>query len=333
MRLAPLLLIVISFQVYGQELKIEKSEKDQKYYLIGKCEDVEREILQIEEKAKLVCQCEGSDCKTELTSSLPKRIKEALNFHQKEFGPNCWNSVLYAKGVHDSFKVSEEMNYFLLSPMCEEVVGAPEAGDIITEYDTRYSGGSPGEPPTFFHNVHSFLSLSDTLAFNKNGPEIEKKYEIVRKEDWYKEFKIKEQCRYTGFENSLKEKCSNILVAYRCSNLKDVKDQWIAFKSHSPNATKLAKKIAADKLKLPRFRDLPASVREKMAPFTQGQDLKYNEQDTKFIYLMASPDMKIPSNLVYRDAILELRRLGLYSKIPTEERLMWISVYFRGANF
>jgi hypothetical protein len=325
--------LFFTFESRSSDLSLEKSTQNQKYYLIGNCNEARNEISQINTNFSPECKCEHNICKTELTSALPTRINVALNYTAKEFGPNCWNSVLYVKGVHESFSMSEEMDFYLASPFCEEVEGKQLPGDIITQYDTRFAFN---DLPTFVFNVHSFISLSDTFAFNKNGPEIDYPYEIIRKDDWMIDFKIKKECQFSGIKKGLESKCDSILVAYRCSKLESIKEKWMAYKRQLPHSLQddaikdltpymknnLAQELAERKLKIPDFAITPKSIKNKM--------FGHKKEDYLFVFFMASPDMKIPHSLAFSDAIKEARRLKFYSKLPYDERLMWMNVYFRG---
>lgn len=162
-------------------------------------------------RAKATGQTQSSSsfsCKRAQKGQFELKVLECLpelarNFHQKKLyrsGPNCWGTAMSFNGLFSRprFMWSEEMRYWLESPLCRKLAPGEEKrpGDVINVFGPEYvlsgvktplegkeflaaltSGrlGSvesdrPAGPTGYQTLMHSVIYLTPELAFGKDSP-------------------------------------------------------------------------------------------------------------------------------------------------------------------
>lgn len=139
-----------------------------------------------------------------------------LNFLNNQYslfeGPNCWNSVLYLKGISPSINYSDgEMVFWLNSPLCEQTIHA-QKGDIVDFAVLNETGDN-------YNTFHSYLYLSDKIGFTKNGPDKEENYHMTSHEDVAKFYELDfKNCSNKSYQEGIALNCEEISTYYRCKD-------------------------------------------------------------------------------------------------------------------
>jgi len=320
------------------------------YFLVGSCDQALAEIKKISPNSHPACVCHKNVCKTELTSHLSTEIQKMLKIVPDlttDVGPNCFGSVLYAEGLNPNLEnsINENIELFIYSPFCEEVKGRPAQGDIIhilySHNNWAKINGEAINGPDFLGDNHTYLALTENLAFNKSSPDPADPYEIINVNNYLDREKIPEVCRFTGVEHALSKKCADIAVAYRCKNLKAVQ---IIDNNSAPSDKSSYKdamiSLARQKLNIPKFRDLPQNLQEAFLEnrkregyFNHNGKIEqmidmFNDYTAR-IYILAAPDMTVTPMKKDYEIILQARKLGLYPKASLEDRIKWANIYFQ----
>jgi hypothetical protein len=289
-------ILIISFS-FAQEVSF--IDKKPKYFLEAKtCMELNNQIDQFnllklkQPSLKSKCLCQNK-CRIEISSLLPEKLIKLLSMSREE-GPNCFNSVLFLKGIASSPSYSEaELEYWLDSPLCTQVSpGQPKPGDIInftyiSDITKKYA------------QMHSFLHLSNEMVFTKDGPEKKESYRITNYKDVIEKFGgLEPDCKnITKFQGS-KIGCEKISTYYRCEKFEDfiskevdidlnVLNSYKKLKSESQCITgdlsnsnkkmnelaaqnlKILNALASDNLKIPNFESLPTSIQAKINNLAQ----------------------------------------------------------------
>lgn len=193
-----------------------------------------------------------------VSSCLPKFVKENQNKKLYRDGANCWGTAMSFKSISDKprFVWTEEIMYWQESPLCEVVKDKKDlrAGDIINTYGPEYifereeySKGTmfwnalyPGrftESPvksgySGFHNfLHSETYVSDELSFGKDSPNKLDRFNFHHMREVYgrpRDVGCQENQSMSPHirqfqkepKNIKGSRCGYFSLAYRCKNLK-----------------------------------------------------------------------------------------------------------------
>jgi len=194
-----------------------------------------------------------------VSTCLPKFVKENQNKKLLNTGANCWGTALSFKGIskRPRFVWTEEIMYWQNSPICKKVAVQDEleAGDIINIYGPEYiferdefSKGTKFWNALYpsrvtaapvqsgysgYHNfLHSETYISDELTFGKESPNkldqftfrnMREVYGRSRNKNCQENQSLSPHIReYQKKPKSIKgSKCDYFSIAYRCQNLND----------------------------------------------------------------------------------------------------------------
>lgn len=289
-------ILILSFS-FAQEVSF--INHNPKYFLEAKtCKELNQQVEQFKllnsKQASLENRCICEDrCRIEVSSLLPEKLVKLLS-KTGQSGPNCFNSVLFLKGLASSPSYSEaELEYWFNSPLCTQVSpGLPKPGDIINI--TYMSDITKKYTP-----IHSFIHLSNEMVFTKDGPDKEESYRITNYEDVIEQFNgLESGCKNLTKFQGLKNGCEQITTYYRCENFEDfiskeadidqdvlrsyeklkIESQCITNDSSDSNKKingfaiqnlKVLNSLASEHLKIPRFESLPVSIQVKINNLAQ----------------------------------------------------------------
>lgn len=362
------LICILSFLISLQTLAtdVEIFERDGRHYLRGACEAAADEIKFINPTGSPQCQCSNLACETELTSHLPERIAFTLKHpFLKAEGPNCWNSVLYSKGLDQGLYISD-IEFWFSSPLCKAVKGPAIPGDII---NIRRKNKATG----FFFQSHSFMLISPQVAYNKSSPDKNDPYELVNPEVPFERLNLEGQslgfdprqvCKQSSPEEAEKLGCELFSEVYRCEKLDEIfkagndKDELLAereVKALSEISTQASISGVEIKFKplVKRLRNLRKLALNKLGAMKLYQLHKkalntsiyeyYNggfddvetptEEEKMLIFtemlLYASPDMDLTILSPEKKEFVNIfRSKGITSHLPPKTRLFWAQVYW-----
>ena len=103
-----------------------------------------------------------------------QQVQTLLHTSIASYGPNCWNSALFASGLTDSIHPSSPAEYWhwMNSPFCKVV----PSGEALRYGDLGSVFSGDGK------HYHSFMRMNDDLIFQKAGPESSHKWEMTKYE-------------------------------------------------------------------------------------------------------------------------------------------------------
>lgn len=128
-------------------------------------------------------------------------------------GPNCWNSVLFSKGISPGIYYSDgEIEFWLQSPLCEEVK-KPQKGDVVDISRLSDSGQD-------YSSTHSYIYQSVNTGFTKNGPSKDEPYQLTSLENINNYYELTDsKCMNKSRAEGLGLKCELVSTVYRCRNI------------------------------------------------------------------------------------------------------------------
>jgi hypothetical protein len=349
-----LLLIVFVFSAWSSELEL--LVENERVLLSGSCLNVKDQLKQLTGLNTPDCNERQSTHSIDILPHLPKRIGQSLTLKEPNFnGPNCWNSVLYAKNMHQGLHFSaNEVEFWLSTPLCESVVGMPKNGDILNINEITDAGA--------IMEYHSFLALTDKIAFNKKSDLKTDPYEIVFIEDYLDKSNIDSDCRFMGFSKS-SSKCPFVVNSFRCKKFDSILDNLP--KEHQQQMKVFLKEASEDiqnalffntyanlqvlekeldktindslsaigmKDKIPdslvmAFDKYARTVYEPVLANSSGIFRPGEDMAVKF-FILASPGFYPRASAIsYKEILLEAKRTGYFSTLNTDELLAWSQVY------
>jgi hypothetical protein len=141
------------------------------------------------------CDCPAR-CEYDVSAFVPDFVYEAQGVCPMKPGPNCWNTSLVSAGITSKMRYtsSEEMNFWMTSPLCRERANDEEiqAGDIIAIRDQR------GQ------EVHGFVHLTNELSYSKNGYSNHTWFSLQSPENVYRVYDVEKECQ--GLHSNLVDK-------------------------------------------------------------------------------------------------------------------------------
>jgi len=167
-------------------------------------------LIQANPNANGLCEVRISDC-------IPNLVLKLHDFTPKHWGPNCWNTVLTMNKILPAIRktTAKEMSFYLNSPLCRQLKDqeTKNPGDIGNFQD--YTFNRPIE-------YHSFIYISENMAFTKDGPSNRLPYLLRKTEDVFVgDYSMPLECR----TSQLAKSCKKTLTYYRCSPIESFLNQ------------------------------------------------------------------------------------------------------------
>lgn len=303
-------------------------------------------------------------------------FEERLSYLLKEYksnqnGPNCWSSVLFLSGLSPTIAFSsDEIQFWLTSPLCKEIKKDFQRGDIFDISSTIHTPILPAQ--TVYTSNHSFVYLSDNNFLTKNGIHQDEPYKVSSLQDLLSQYAANPEgnkdinCSHISSEQALKQGCEDILKAYRCESIDKVlgkssqtlKQDYSTFidtvncvntEIFSDNSTNNfekeieslilpIKKMALNKLGYNDLSVNPTSVRNKLKNLILEEDEFLNEdeiQDKLELYFIYSRFNSITLNKKTE----EYHAFQFYKKataplenISFEDSLLYAQMFFSSRN-
>lgn len=190
--------LLLTVSSYAQNVSVSRHSQNRRIQLYSPvpCGEVERQAEALrqwklslgEPVAATNLRREDGWCFLDVDGVTPDIIRERYSTFARENGPNCFNTALTAAGVLSHLRHTEanELEFWLTSPLCRTIPrNEVRPGDIISIRDQR------GQ------HVHSFNYISETLAFTKNGFELQQQYNIQKTADVLNAYHTPAYCQTT----------------------------------------------------------------------------------------------------------------------------------------
>lgn len=289
------------------------------------------------------------------------RIQSLLSMKvSKVVGPNCWNSVLFVKGLSPGIYYSEdEIDFWFNSPFCEKVQ-EPKPGDIIDILYRRPGGAAFVAVP-----AHSYIYLSKINGFTKNGPEQNADYKISSHNEVTNFYNVADKCVFRDVPDSISDECFFAVArVFRCQSIEQM--PWAKSSSEVDEKLRILankmtarvftgtlfteedsktlveiRKMAIAKMKAPLFSDLPADVQQSLRWFrdmperdSDGGDTEENRNhQTVLAFMNAHPSQNLPPQIPQNAEISRIFRARIpltveASILNNQEFYYWSYVYF-----
>ncbi|MEO7164619.1 MAG: hypothetical protein ABI041_16985 [Bdellovibrionia bacterium] len=216
-------LLLFSQSVFASSFSIEMADSH-KIYLSGQdCESVKKEVELIQQwtigrheiatDLQIHCEDNPSLNSIDITSILPKIVREQYGVYPSCDGPNCWNWSLVESKLESTLRyVDNEEWKFYLEKYCRlrqvKNNDPVQAGDVAAIRHRNKTGQ--------ISEVHGFISVGE-LACTKNGYTNENPYRIQPVEEVFDTYDVSpfSECRI-GLENP-PPYCKTYVNFFQCS--------------------------------------------------------------------------------------------------------------------
>ncbi len=159
----------------------------------------------------------GPQCKFDITDCVPDQVVKYHGANPKTDGPNCANLALVMSKILPSLRYStpEEMSFYMRPPLCRQVKDGEqkEPGDIgaireILDGDISES--------------HSFVYISDQIAYSKNGSEKTTPYQLQSLNKIFSSYQVpaRAECRKNEIMDA-SASCGQAVAYFRCQSMEE----------------------------------------------------------------------------------------------------------------
>lgn len=200
------------------QLNLAQSERSREYFLLADtCDELKSELSYFERFVKnygAVKRLSRSlDCKSKTTGSvslknfLPINIEKLINTFPEYYGPNCWNSVIFANGISHAnrFFTDGEFEKTLNYYQCQKrtITEKIQPGDIIRILNQKHE------------DYHAFIYISPNYSFTKNGPETRFAYSLDKTSSIFWYYGVDKDC-FDSQAQLINKKCADFVKIYNC---------------------------------------------------------------------------------------------------------------------
>lgn len=136
------------------------------------------------------CVCKKGYCKKDVTTLLPKFVKNNYDRHMYVIGPNSFNTALQASKITSQFRYASgtEMNFWMNSKLChEKSTHEPlESGDLALIRSWKNG------------DLFGYVHITENLAFSKNSFLPVNSYYLQSPIALLDKLEVPQNCRKTG---------------------------------------------------------------------------------------------------------------------------------------
>lgn len=175
------------------------------------------------------------ECQMDITDIIPEKALNMLGKESAYHGPNCFNTTLLVNEIlpHQRYTNSKEMQFWMNSPLCEEVRTSQqlEPGDIIA---IRKDFGFQ-----ILEEYHGFIYLTPELSFSKNKMFKSSPAYFMSTDFVYDHHNIKSECQHQNQKKTNFINCPRTAQIYRCQKWDDY---WVNYQ-FTPQQNKVAQQL------------------------------------------------------------------------------------------